>query len=218
MNKDNTFTPVTIQPQEIEQESFRIIDEEIGAHGFDKSEYPIVRRVIHATADFDLGLSLKFHSMAIESGIKGLTAGKNIIADVGMVQTGISKARVEKYGCKVLTYIGNSTVIEEAKKLNLTRSIVAMRLAVKENPQGIFVIGNAPTALLELIRLIKEGNAQPSLVIGLPVGFVSAAESKEELAKLDIPFITNTGRKGGTPAAVAAFNALAILAESLRGR
>ncbi|MDH4263600.1 MAG: precorrin-8X methylmutase [Spirochaetia bacterium] len=215
MNQDNTFKPVTIQPQEIEQESFRIIDEEIGAHKFSTQEYPVVRRVIHATADFDLGKSLLFHPTAIKSGIDALKKGKNIIADVGMVQTGISKARVEKNGCKVLTYISNPVVIEEAKKLNLTRSIMATRLAVVENPEGIFVIGNAPTALLELIRLIKEDKIRPSLVIGLPVGFVSAAESKEELAKLDIPFITNIGRKGGTPAAVAAFNALSILSEKI---
>ena len=215
MNKDNTFKPVTIQPQEIEQESFRIIDEEIGAHNFSINEYPIVRRVIHATADFDLGKSLLFHSTAIKSGIDALKKGKNIIADVGMVQTGISKVRVEKNGSKVLTYINNPVVIEEAKKLNLTRSIIATRLAAEENPEGIFVIGNAPTALLELIRLVKENQIRPSLVIGLPVGFVSAAESKEELAKLDIPYITNIGRKGGTPAAVAAFNALSILAENL---
>jgi len=214
MSTENTFTPVTIQPAEIEQESFRIIDGEIGAHGFSENEYPIARRVIHATADFDLGRSLIFHPTAIESGIRGIRAGKNVVADVGMVQTGISKPRIEKYGCKTLSYISHPAVIDEAKKLNLTRSILAMRHAVKDDPEGIFIIGNAPTALLELIRLINDGAAKPSLVIGLPVGFVSAAESKEELARLDIPFITNAGRKGGTPAAVAAFNALAILAEN----
>lgn len=213
MKNGDNFTPVTIQPQEIEQESFRIIDEEIGAHGFGKYEYPIARRVIHATADFDLGRSLRFHATAIESGIKAIHTGKNIIADVGMVQSGISKPRIEKYGCKVLSYISHPAAVEKAKELNLTRSIIATRIAVEENPEGIFVIGNAPTALLELIRLVQEGKARPSLVIGLPVGFVSAAESKEELSKQDIPFITNIGRKGGTPAAVAAFNALAILAE-----
>jgi len=215
MIEENAFTPVTIQPQEIEQESFRIIDEEIGEHGFSEKEYPIARRVIHATADFELGRSLRFGTKAIESGICALRAGKNVITDVGMVQTGISRGRVEKYGGNVLSYINNPQVVQEAKKLNLTRSIIAMRMAIKENPEGIYVIGNAPTALLELIRCIREEDARPSLVIGLPVGFVSAAESKAELVKLDIPFITNLGRKGGTPAAVAAFNALSILAENL---
>lgn len=214
MKQENTFQPLTIQPTEIEAESFRIIDEEIGSHSFSPLEYPIARRVIHATADFDLGKSLLFHSDAIESGMKAIQSGINVIADVGMVQSGISKGRIEKYGGKVLTYIANQEVAEQAKKENVTRSIMATRLAVKENPEGIFVIGNAPTALLELIRLVKEGTARPSLIIGLPVGFVSAQESKDELAKQSVPFITNRGRKGGTPAAVAAMNALSILAVS----
>ena len=208
------FVPVTIQPQEIEAESFRIIDSEIGSHKFNEMQYPIARRVIHATADFDLGKSLLFHPKAIESGITGLKSGKHIIADVTMVQTGISKPRIEKFGCQVLSYISNPAVVEEAKKLNLTRSIASMRIAAQENPEGIYVIGNAPTALLEIIKLVQENKMKPSLVIGLPVGFVSAAESKELLAKMDIPYITNLGRKGGTPAAVAAFNALAILCET----
>lgn len=212
MNKDNIFTPVSIQPNEIEAESFRIIDQEIGPHSFSSQEYPIVRRVIHATADFELGKSLLFHPEAIKSGIAAVRSGKNVIADVGMVQSGISKGRIENFGGKVISYIADPDVAAEAKKINQTRSIVATRLAVKENPAGIFVIGNAPTALLELIRLVQAGEARPSLIIGLPVGFVSALESKRELAKMDIPFITNTGRKGGTPAAVAAFNALSILA------
>jgi len=134
---DEKFTPVTIQPREIENESFRIIDEEIGAHSFDGGQYPIAQRVIHATADFDLGLSLKFHPTAIRSGIEALRKGKNIICDVGMVQTGISKARVEKFGCRVLTYIAHPAVAEEAAKLDLTRSIVAVRMAVEENPDGM---------------------------------------------------------------------------------
>ena len=103
--------------------------------------------------------------------------------------------------------------MEEAKRLNTTRAIISVRKAIKQSDGGIFAIGNAPTALLELIRLIKEGEAKPSLVIGLPVGFVSAAESKEELAKLDIPFITNVGRKGGSTVTVAALNAISLLAD-----
>ncbi|MDH4199288.1 MAG: precorrin-8X methylmutase [Spirochaetia bacterium] len=215
MSKENVFNPVTIQPNEIESESFRIIDREIGSHSFSAMEYPIVRRVIHATADFDLGKSLLFQPEAIASGMAAIRSGKNIIADVSMVQSGISKNRAEKYGGKVITYIANPDVADNAKKLNQTRSIVAAQIAVKENPEGIFVIGNAPTALLELIRLVQTGQARPSLVIGLPVGFVSAAESKLELTRLHIPYITNAGRKGGTPAAVAAFNALAILTENI---
>ena len=102
----------------------------------------------------------------------------------------------------------------QAKHEGITRAIAAIRKAAKDAPDGIYVVGNAPTALLEVIRLVKAGELQPSLVIGVPVGFVSAAESKAELEKLDIPFIANRGRKGGSPAAVAAVNALAILADS----
>ncbi|MCG3083771.1 precorrin-8X methylmutase [Anoxybacillus sp. LAT_35] len=207
------FRPITVQPEQIEQKSFQIIDEEIGEHTFSEEQYAVVQRVIHASADFELGKSLLFHPRAIEAGVAAIRAGKKIVADVQMVQVGINKARIEKYGGSVHVYISDEDVIKEAKRLNTTRAIVAMRKAVQEAEGGIFAIGNAPTALLELIRLVKEGEARPSLIIGLPVGFVSAAESKEELAKLDVPFITNIGRKGGSTVTVAALNALSILAE-----
>ncbi|ACJ34536.1 precorrin-8X methylmutase [Anoxybacillus flavithermus] len=206
------FRPITVQPEQIEQKSFQIIDEEIGEHAFSEEQYAVVQRVIHASADFELGKSLLFHPRAIEAGVAAIRAGKKIVADVQMVQVGINKARIEKYGGSVHVYISDEDVIKEAKRLNTTRAIVAMRKAVQEAEGGIFAIGNAPTALLELIRLVKEGEARPSLIIGLPVGFVSAAESKEELAKLDVPFITNIGRKGGSTVTVAALNALSILA------
>ncbi|CUA79328.1 MULTISPECIES: precorrin-8X methylmutase [Anoxybacillus] len=213
MDFRTTFRPLTVQPEQIEQKSFQIIDDEIGEHSFAEQQYAIVQRVIHASADFELGKSLLFHPRAIEAGISAIRAGKKVVADVQMVQVGINKARLEKYGGSVHVYISDDDVMKEAKRLNTTRAIVAMRKAVKEADGGIFAIGNAPTALLELIRLVKEGEARPGLIIGLPVGFVSAAESKEELAKLDIPFITNIGRKGGSTVTVAALNALSILAE-----
>ncbi|MBE2912589.1 precorrin-8X methylmutase [Anoxybacillus flavithermus] len=207
------FRPITVQPEQIEQKSFQIIDEEIGEHAFTAEQYAVVQRVIHASADFELGKSLLFHPRAIEAGMAAIRAGKKIVADVQMVQVGINKARIEKYGGSIHVYISDEDVMKEAKRLNTTRAIVAMRKAVQEADGGIFAIGNAPTALLELIRLVKEGEARPGLIIGLPVGFVSAAESKEELAKLDVPFITNIGRKGGSTVTVAALNALSILAE-----
>ncbi|GMO00632.1 precorrin-8X methylmutase [Parageobacillus thermoglucosidasius] len=207
------FQPVTVQPQQIEKRSFQIIDEEIGEHHFTEEQYPIVQRVIHASADFELGRSLLFHPDAVRAGIKAIRSGKTVVADVQMVQVGVNKVRIEKFGGKVKVYISDEDVIAEAKRINTTRAIVAMRKAVKEAEGGIFAIGNAPTALLELIRLIKEGEARPGLVIGLPVGFVSAAEAKAELAKLDVPFITNIGRKGGSTITVAALNALSLLAE-----
>lgn len=207
------FKPLTVQPQEIEEKSFQIITEELGEHPFTEEQYPVVQRVIHASADFDLGRSLVFHPDAVKAGIQAIRSGKIVVADVQMVQVGISKNRIEKFGGEVKVYISDKDVMEEAKRLNTTRAIISIRKAVKEAEGGIFVIGNAPTALLELIRLVKEGEAKPGLIIGMPVGFVSAAESKEELAKLDVPFITNIGRKGGSPVTVAALNALSLMAE-----
>ncbi|KQO04306.1 precorrin-8X methylmutase [Paenibacillus sp. Leaf72] len=207
------FKPLTVQPQEIEARSFEMITEELGEHPFTDEQYAVVQRVIHASADFELGRSMMFHKDAVQAGIKAILAGKPVVADVQMVQVGISKPRIEKFGGDVRVYISDADVMEEAKRLNTTRAIISIRKAIREADGGIYAIGNAPTALLELIRLVKNGEAKPGLIVGVPVGFVSAAESKEELAKLDIPFITNLGRKGGSPVAVAAVNAISLLAE-----
>ncbi|NSL50680.1 precorrin-8X methylmutase [Calidifontibacillus erzurumensis] len=214
MDFHTDFKPMTVQPQEIERTSLATITAEIGDHPFTEEQYPIVQRVIYATADFELGKSMVFHKDAIQAGIQAIKNGEKIVTDVKMIHVGISKQRLDKYGCKVKVHISDPDVIEEAKRLNLTRAIVSIRKSVRESEGGIYAIGNAPTALLELIRLVKEGVAKPSLIIGMPVGFVSAAESKEELAKLDIPFITNIGRKGGSTAVVAAVNAFSLLAYS----
>ncbi|QRF22870.1 precorrin-8X methylmutase [Alicyclobacillus sp. TC] len=214
MNFNTDFQPVTTQPQEIEEKSFKIITEELGAHPFTDEQFPIVQRVIHASADFELGRSLVFHPHAVQAGIRAIREGRALVADVQMVQVGISKPRIVKYGGDVHVYISDPDVAAKAKELNTTRAIVSVRKACEAHDGAIFAIGNAPTALLELIRLVKEGSAKPSLIVGVPVGFVSAAESKEELMKLDIPFITNRGRKGGSPVAVAVINALSILADA----
>lgn len=215
MDFQTEFKPLTTQPQEIETKSFEIITEEIGEHPFTEEQYPVVQRVIHASADFDLGRSMVFHPRAVQAGIEAIRSGKIVVADVQMIQAGISKPRIEKFGGEIKVYISDPDVIAEAKRLNTTRAIIATRKAVKEAEGGIFAIGNAPTALLELIRLVKTGEAKPGLIVGMPVGFVSAAESKEELAKLDVPFITNLGRKGGSPVTVAAINAISIMAERM---
>lgn len=214
MDFKTEFKPLTVQPQEIEGKSFEMITEELGEHPFTADQYPVVQRVIHASADFELGRSLVFHPRAIEAGIEAIRNGKKLVADVQMVQVGISKDRIQKFGGDVSVYISDPDVIEEAKRLNTTRAIISIRKAIKEAEGGIYAIGNAPTALLELIRLIKEGETKPGLIIGMPVGFVSAAESKDELRKLDIPFITNIGRKGGSTVVVAAVNALSIMAQN----
>ncbi|MCF8565436.1 precorrin-8X methylmutase [Alicyclobacillus tolerans] len=214
MNFNTKFQPVTIQPQEIEAKSFEMIAEELGPHSFTDEQFPVVQRVIHASADFELGKSLVFHPEAIQAGVRAIREGRAIVADVQMVQAGISKPRIAQYGGDVHVYISDPDVAAKAKALNTTRAIISVRKACEAHPGAVFAIGNAPTALLELIRLVKEGWANPSLIVGVPVGFVSAAESKEELMKLDIPFIANRGRKGGSPVAVAAVNALSLLADA----
>ena len=201
-------------PQAIEQESFRMIAEELGPHCFSELEFPIVQRVIHASADFDFAKNIVFHPKAIEGGLEAIRRGEGIIVDVEMIRAGINKKGLTQFGKgEVHSFIADSDVVEEAKKLGLTRAIMSMRKAVRTVEGGIYAIGNAPTALFELIRLIRSGQAKPSLVIGVPVGFVSAAESKEELLTChSIPHIVCRGRKGGSPIAVAIVNALVKLA------
>lgn len=212
MDFKTEFKPLTVQPQEIEGKSFEMITEELGEHPFTDEQYPVVQRVIHASADFELGRSMVFHPDAIQAGIAALRAGQSVIADVQMIQAGVSKDRIRGFGGDVHVHISDPDVMEEAKRLNTTRAIISTRKATQMYDGGIYAIGNAPTAPLELIRLVKEGEAKPGLIIGMPVGFVSAAESKDELRKLDIPFITNIGRKGGSTIVVAPLNAISLMA------
>ena len=203
-----------MKPEEIETESFRIIDEEAGAHGWNEAEWQVVRRAIHTSADFEYVQSMVFSEGAVEKALAALRSGAGIVTDTTMVLSGISKARLAPFGCAVTCHVADADVAELAKQAGITRSIAAMRKAASNPANRIFVIGNAPTALFELLRLTAEGMARPELIIGLPVGFVGAEESKNALATADhnIPFITNIGRKGGSNVAAAVVNALTILA------
>jgi precorrin-8X/cobalt-precorrin-8 methylmutase len=206
-----------LRPEEIEAESFRIIEEEVGAHPWLAAEWQVVRRVIHTSADFDYARSMLFSPDAVERGVAAIRRGRGIITDTTMALSGISKPRLEKFGIAAACFVADPEVALEAKKLGITRSILAMRKGAADPGNGIFVIGNAPTALFELIRLISEEGVRPDLIIGLPVGFVGAAESKEwgisEAAELETPFISNRGRKGGSNVAAAVVNALLIMAD-----
>ena len=197
----------------IEKKSFDIIDAEIGSHNYNELEWTIVRRVIHATADFDFAKSARiiFHNNAIKSAFYAIKNKCNIVTDVHMVLSAVNKNLVAKFGLKTICYISDERLFDAARKFNKTKSEMAMRHAANEMNGGIVAIGNAPTALYETIRMIREGASKPALVIGIPVGFVSASESKNELTKIDIPFITNIGRKGGSPAASSIVNALMLL-------
>ena len=200
-----------ISPGEIEAESFRIIERELGPTDFNTEEFAVVRRCIHATGDFSFAQSMRFHPRAIEAGLAAIRAGRNVLVDVNMAAAGISRGLMERFGGRVICRIGEPETAELARSRGMTRSEAAFERAVADNI-GIVAIGNAPTALLRTMTLIEEGRFAPDLVIGVPVGFVNAAESKEILVGQDYPFITALGRKGGTPVAVAAVNALLRLA------
>lgn len=201
---------------DIEKRSFEMIDSEIGSHGYNDLQWAIVRRVIHATADFDFAGKGKiiFHGNAIESAFNAIKNRCTVVTDVDMVLAAINKKSLLHLGLKIACYISDSKVAKEALRSGKTRSETAMRHAAKEIDGGIVVIGNAPTALYEMINMMREGVAKPALVVGIPVGFVSAPESKEELTRTDVPFITNVGRKGGSPAASAIMNAILLLYQS----
>lgn len=203
-----------MKPEEIESGSFRIIDDEAGEHGWSDQEWQVVRRAVHTSADFEYVRSMVFSEGAVEKAIAALRNGAGIVTDTTMALSGISKARLAPFGCTVACHVADADVTELAQREGITRSIAAMRKATAAGPGRIFVIGNAPTALFELLRLVEAGQAGPALIIGLPVGFVGAEESKNALATAEhgIPFITNIGRKGGSNVAAAVVNALAILA------
>ncbi|TGJ98434.1 precorrin-8X methylmutase [Leptospira langatensis] len=205
--------------REIENNSFSIIDEEAGTHSHPPKEWEVVRRIIHATADFEYRDLTKIHPNAISDGIQALRNGCSIICDVQMILAGLNTERLNTYGCRTYSFISDPDVIQKAKESNSTRAIESMRKAHNSHllEGSIIAIGNAPTALLEIVRLVQEEGARPSLVIGVPVGFVSAAESKEAL--LDpkfqnlhtIPYILTQGRKGGSTIAVSIIHALLLL-------
>ena len=200
----------TRKGQEIEDESMQIIESEIGSHSYNEMEWPIVRRIIHSTADFDFAgeNKLLFHKDAISNGINALRNGCSIVADVNGVIGLMNKQNPKDFGNDLICNISDPVLMESAKKAGKTRAQMSMRMAEKEINGGIVVVGNAPTALLEVMEMFREGLVKPALVVGIPVGFVSAVESKDGLSKMDMPFITNIGRKGGSPCASAIINAL----------
>ena len=201
----------TEKGQSIEDASMQMIEDEIGVHQYNEKEWPIVRRIIHSTADFDFASDNKiiFQKDAIESGMNALRNGCSIVVDVNGVIGGLNKQNPKDFGNNIVCNISDPKIMELAKKEGKTRSQVSMRAAISDINGGIVAIGNAPTALLEVIQMVKEGIVKPALIIGIPVGFICAAESKEELSKLEgTPFITNLGRKGGSSSASAIINAL----------
>lgn len=205
------------QPMAIENKSFEIIAPHLANLNLSAEETKIYSRIIHAAGDVDYAPIIKISAGAISSAKAALAAGKNIFTDVEMVRTGINKRALKKFGGEIFCKVADAEVKQLAEREKITRSMAAMRSFGKNLQGAIVAIGNAPTALFEVLRLVREENIFPAVVIGVPVGFVGAADSKAELAAQNkIPFITVEGTKGGSSIAVAAVNAILYLLDDAR--
>jgi precorrin-8X/cobalt-precorrin-8 methylmutase len=201
-----------MKPDEIYAESFRIIEAEVGAHSLSADQWQIVRRMIHASGDLELAHSTHFYGEAVAAGIDALRRGCPIVTDVTMVAAGLNKQWLARLGVQVVCLIDDPEVRQQAMARGETRSFCAMEKACDRVGEAIYVIGNAPTALLALCAAVRQQRVQPRLIVAMPVGFVSVVESKQQAETLDWPLITVKGRKGGSGLAAAAVNALAELA------
>lgn len=200
--------------REIELESFRIIEEEMGEHSFPDDQWKIIRRVIHTTGDFDYAQRIRFSSGAVSRGIEAFKNSACIYADTRMIEAGLSPWRLEWHNNEVVCPTSDPQCQELAEKTGTTRTLAAFRNCAHGLDGAVIAIGNAPTALLEVIRMIKEDGVRPGLVIGVPVGFVQAEESKNSLLDVvDQSSITILGRKGGSSVAVAIIHAFLELAK-----
>ena len=209
---------LTAAGRAIEHDSFAVIDSEVLSHTYTPDQWSIVRRMIHANADFDFNGLTEFHAAAVDAGVAAiLSRSTRVVADVEMLCVGLSAPRLGYFGIETHQFISDADVIEAAKAEGTTRAVQAMRKAHRRGllDGAIVGIGNAPTALIEVVRLIRAEGARPALVVGMPVGFVSAAESKDLMAlENEVPWVVIRGRKGGSTLVVAAIHALLGLAEA----
>ena len=199
---------------EVEAESFRRIDAEAPQdHGFNAREWHVARRLIHTTGDFSIIRELRFRNDPIGAGLKALTAGVPIFCDSNMARSGVSAARLKKLNpgydkSSVHCYIADPDVAEVARERGCTRALAAVEKAKTILPGAIVLIGNAPLALANIVRLAQQEHIRPALIIGIPVGFVNVTEAKEMLAETDIPHIVVEKRRGGSALAVAALHGI----------
>ena len=196
-----------MKPMDIERRSFEIIARELGDRKIDPEYDLLVRRVIHATADFDYCDSLAFSAHAMKKLTDALRVGADVVTDTTMAQAGINKRALESFGGRARCFIADADVAAEAKARGVTRSFVSMEKAARLDRPMVFAIGNAPTALMSICDLVRAGRLIPEIVIGVPVGFVNVVEAKEELMRLPVPYIVARGRKGGSAVAAAIVNA-----------
>lgn len=197
-----------ITPREIEQRSMATIERELNGRTWPEPEFSIIKRCIHTSADFDYADNLTFSENAAKIGVEAIKNGADIVTDTKMAAAGINKKRLADHGGQVHCYISDPDVIEEAKAKGSTRATVSMQRGAKIGKPVIFVVGNAPTALYEVHRMIVEEGLKPALVVGVPVGFVNVVESKEIIMGDDVPYIVAKGRKGGSNIAAAIINAM----------
>ncbi|MFA6805548.1 MAG: precorrin-8X methylmutase [Candidatus Methanomethylophilaceae archaeon] len=197
-----------VKPEDIEKRSMEIITSELNGRTLPEPQFSILKRCIHTSADFDYYDNLTFSENAAQIGIKAIREGAHIVTDTKMAAAGINKGKLKQYGGEVHCFISDDDVVEEAKKEGCTRATISMRKGAKLKGPVIFAIGNAPTALVELDRLIREEGLRPALIIGVPVGFVNVVESKELIMKAGIPYIVARGRKGGSNIAATICNAM----------
>lgn len=202
-----------LKPGDIERRSFEIIDAEAPGHNWPPDQWTVVRRMVHTTGDFEFVHTARFAAGALEQGLAALKAGATIYTDTNMARMGISPARLKPLGCQVRCLMADAKVAATAKAAGTTRAVAAVDAALETDPKAIFAIGNAPTALMRLLDHCESGRANPALVVGMPVGFVNAAESKDRLAASNLPYITALGRKGGSALAATVINALLALIE-----
>ncbi|WP_084055954.1 precorrin-8X methylmutase [Desulfacinum hydrothermale] len=209
------FRPGLVEAgRNIEEESFRIIEAEMGPHSFEPKVWTIIRRVIHTTADFEYAQLIRIHPEAVSAATRALRNGATIYTDTRMIQVGLSPWRLQWFGNSVFTPAADPETHLLAEKLGLTRSVTAFRKMGERLQGNIVAVGNAPTALQEVLRLWREENVRPAVVIGVPVGFVQAATAKDALWEAEqIPSISVRGRKGGSTVAVAILHALLELAQ-----
>ena len=197
-----------VLPADIERRSFEIITEELGCVLLDAANEPVIKRVIHTTADFDYARTLCFSPGAVERGIAALKGGACIVTDTQMARSGVNKTSLAQLGDEVFCFMADEDVAQAAKERGITRAAICMEKACDIARPLIFAIGNAPTALVRLHELMAEGRVRPELIIGVPVGFVNVVESKELILGDAAPFIVARGRKGGSNVAAAICNAL----------
>lgn len=205
-----------VQPSEIEERSFEIIEKEMGPVPLPPLHKPVVKRVIHTTADFEYLDNLKFSEQAVERALEAIKQGACFVTDTNMVKAGIHKASLQKFGGEVFCFMADEDVAREAKERGCTRAVVCMEKAAHIGKPVILAIGNAPTALIRVYEMVMEGTLSPELVIGVPVGFVNVTASKELILNSDIPYIVAKGRKGGSNVAAAICNALIYMATGER--